>query len=138
MNNTTKSLAKTSTENEIKTYFLKVLELKQSGEEFPVDLETNFKFVTVWRDSICYLDGRVDTIRCMSYSDVWLDFDGCEVDGSVEAAIISRDTLVQFVHRVPRRFLGIPFGTKAIRQEVVTKNPYTEIMYTEFISLKRR
>jgi len=32
-------LSKTSTENEIKTYFQKVLELKQSGEEFPIDLE---------------------------------------------------------------------------------------------------
>ena len=32
-------LTKTSTENEIKAYFQKVLDLKQSGEEFPVDLE---------------------------------------------------------------------------------------------------
>jgi phage antirepressor YoqD-like protein len=33
------TLTKSSTENEIKTYFKKVLELKQSGEEFPVNLE---------------------------------------------------------------------------------------------------
>jgi hypothetical protein len=33
------TLTKTSTENEIKIYFKKVLELKQSGEEFPVNLE---------------------------------------------------------------------------------------------------
>jgi phage antirepressor YoqD-like protein len=32
-------LTKESTENEIKAYFQKVLELKQSGEEFPVNLE---------------------------------------------------------------------------------------------------
>jgi hypothetical protein len=32
-------LTKSSTENEIKTYFKRVLELKQSGEEFPVNLE---------------------------------------------------------------------------------------------------
>jgi hypothetical protein len=32
-------LTKDSTENEIKAYFQKVLELKQSGEEFPVNLE---------------------------------------------------------------------------------------------------
>jgi hypothetical protein len=33
------TLKKSSTENEIKTYFQQVLELKQSGEEFPVNLE---------------------------------------------------------------------------------------------------
>ena len=32
-------LSKESTENEIKTYFQKVLELKQSNDEFPVNLE---------------------------------------------------------------------------------------------------
>lgn len=32
-------LTKTSTENEIRAYFTKVLELTKSGEEFPVDLE---------------------------------------------------------------------------------------------------
>jgi len=32
-------LTKESTESEIKTYFQRVLELKRSGEEFPVDLE---------------------------------------------------------------------------------------------------
>ena len=114
---------------------LKIRRLEMAGR---TAAETEYRVVTEWRDSIVVADGRVDTVRCMSYSDVWLDFDGCEVDGAVGVAIISRDTLVQFVHRVPRRFLGIPFGTKAIRQEVVSKNPYTEIVYTEFISLKRR
>jgi hypothetical protein len=33
------ALTKTSPENEIKTYFRKVLELKQSGREFPVNLD---------------------------------------------------------------------------------------------------
>ncbi len=32
-------LTKSSTENQIKSYFLKVLDLKQSNEQFPVDLE---------------------------------------------------------------------------------------------------
>jgi len=32
-------LTKESTENEIKTYFQNVLRMKQSGEEFPIDLE---------------------------------------------------------------------------------------------------
>jgi hypothetical protein len=58
--------------------------------------------------------------------------------GCLESRIARRDTLVQLVHRVPRKFLFIPFGTKAIRQEVTTKNPHTEITYTEYIVLRRR
>jgi hypothetical protein len=38
-NNIQTTLKKSSTENEIKTYFQQGLELKQSGEEFPVNLE---------------------------------------------------------------------------------------------------
>jgi hypothetical protein len=37
--NITATLTKTSGENEIRTYFERVLELKQSGKEFPVNLE---------------------------------------------------------------------------------------------------
>ena len=39
MNNQNVTLTKSSEENEIKTYFKNVLELKQSGEEFPVNLD---------------------------------------------------------------------------------------------------
>ena len=45
----------------------------------------------------------------------------------------SVDTLRQVVHRVPRRFLFIRFGTKAVRQEIVSSNPHTRIVYAEYV-----
>ena len=57
---------------------------------------------------------------------------------SVSCRVVSVDTLQQIVHRVPRRFLFIRWGTKAIRQEVVSSNPHTNIVYTEYIELKRK
>ena len=98
--------------------------------------ETKYEIITEWRDSIVYASGRVDTIRCILFEDEYLTFDACEVGGVVNATISSRDTLIQFVHRVPRRFLGIPFGCKAIRQEITSKNPHTTIIFTEYIKLK--
>lgn len=59
-------------------------------------------------------------------------------NGRAAVSISSVDTLYQIVHRVPRRFLCIPFGTKAIRQEVVSSNPHTKIIYSEYIELKRK
>ncbi|MDR1089989.1 MAG: phage antirepressor KilAC domain-containing protein [Prevotella sp.] len=44
------ALAKTSAENEIETYFQKVLELKRSGEEFPVDLDEVWPLVYPRKD----------------------------------------------------------------------------------------
>ena len=65
------------------------------------------------------------------------------VEGSIErdsvaCRVESVDTLRQVVHRVPRRFLFIRWGTKAIRQEVMSSNPHTRIVYTDYIELKKR
>ncbi|MFR4044610.1 MAG: DUF6549 family protein [Odoribacter splanchnicus] len=41
------------------------------------------------------------------------------------------------MHRVPRRLWFIRWGTKAIRQEIISRNPYSRIAYTEYIELKK-
>jgi len=38
---------------------------------------------------------------------------------------------------LPRRFLFIRYGTKAIRQEMVSSNPHTQLVYTEYIEFTR-
>jgi hypothetical protein len=97
--------------------------------------ETVYQVVPQWRDSIIYRYGSniTDTVRCAAYSDAWLTFDIC----GNRAHIAVTDTLVQLVHRVPRRFLFFRFGKKAVRKEVITKNPHTKIVYTEYIKLVR-
>ena len=49
----------------------------------------------------------------------------------------SADTLRQVVHRVPRRFLFIRWGTKALRQEIVSSNPHTRIIYSDYVKFER-
>lgn len=51
--------------------------------------------------------------------------------------IESVDTLHQIIHRVPRKFWFIRYGTKAIRQEVWSSNPNTKLIYTEYIVLRK-
>ena len=43
----------------------------------------------------------------------------------------------QVVHRIPRRFLFIRWGTKALRQEIVPSNPHTRIVYSEYVKIER-
>lgn len=78
-----------------------------------------------------------DTLRGFRWRDPWITVEG-RIDGdSVACRVVSVDTLHQIVHRVPRRFLFIRWGTKAIRQEIVSSNPHTRIVHTEYIKLER-
>ena len=79
-----------------------------------------------------------DTLQVFRWRDPWVTVEGLIDGDSVGCRVESIDTLRQVVHRVPRRFWFIRWGTKAIRQEVVSSNPHTQIVYTEYIELKRK
>ena len=76
--------------------------------------------------------------KVFSWSDRHVSVDGVIRDDSVSCRVVSVDTLQQIVHRVPRRFWFIRWGTKAVRQEVVSSNPHTRIVYTEYIEFNRK
>lgn len=78
-----------------------------------------------------------DTIRFFRWNDAWCRVEGAVLPDSVCCRIESADTLRQVIHRVPRRFLFIRWGTKAIRQEIVPANPHTRIVYAEYVQLTR-
>lgn len=99
---------------------------------YPV--ETQLRDTVILRDT---LNVR-DTVRLLQFENPWLTLDGILEDDIFRGRIESRDTLIQLIHRVPRRLWFIRLGTKAIRQEVTTRNPYSRITYTEYIELKRK
>ncbi len=78
-----------------------------------------------------------DTIRFFRWNDTWCRVEGTVLPDSVHCRIESVDTLRQIIHRVPRRFLFIRWGTKAIRQEIIPANPHTRIVYAEYVQLTR-
>lgn len=78
-----------------------------------------------------------DTLRFFHWHDRWTTVEGEIKDDSVFCRIGSIDTLRQIVHRVPRRFLFIRWGTKALRQEIVSTNPHTRIVYSEYVKVER-
>ena len=80
---------------------------------------------------------QIDTLRGFRWEDPWTVVEGRLRNDSVTCRIRSVDTLRQIVHRIPRRFLFIRWGTKALRQEIVSSNPHTRIVYAEYIRLER-
>lgn len=98
--------------------------------------QTEVKVVTEIRDSIVYRDGLLDSLKVLRWQDPWVNVAG-EIRGrDVELDVVSNDTITQIIHRVPKKFWFIKWGTKAIRQEVKSTNPHTKITYTEYIELK--
>lgn len=77
-----------------------------------------------------------DTVRLFRWRDSWVTVNGVIDNDSVSCSVTSIDTLHQIIHRIPRRFLFFRYGTKAIRQEIVSSNPHTEVVYSEVVSFK--
>ncbi|MDR2886333.1 MAG: hypothetical protein LBU95_06100 [Rikenellaceae bacterium] len=81
-----------------------------------------------------------DTLRhaqTVHYRDAWLTIDGVIANGVLRGEVLSRDTLTQVVHRIPRRFLFIRWGTKELRQEIVCANPHSRITYSRYIRVQK-
>ena len=78
-----------------------------------------------------------DTIwaQVFTWRDNWTSITGLLSNGKAWCALASTDTLTQVVHRVPKKFLFIKYGTKAIRQEIVSRNPHTKIVFAEYIEV---
>lgn len=74
---------------------------------------SDYRIETVIKDSIIYIDSHiVDTLRCVDYKDSYITFKGCEDNGLALYNIRSTDTLVQVIHRIPKRFLWFRFGSE--------------------------
>lgn len=112
---------------------LKVRRLQSASE---TGMQTTYPIKTIIKDSLIYIEGNPVKLPCVNFSNKWLTVDGCVVDNQFSGWIESRDTLIQVVHRVPRKFIFIKYGTKAIRQEVISKNPYTTLTYSKYIEFK--
>lgn len=79
----------------------------------------------------------IDTVGRFLWRDPWVTVEGLFTGDSVVCRVRSVDTLRQVVHRIPRRFLFIRWGTKALRQEIVSSNPHTRIVYAEYVRIER-
>lgn len=90
------------------------------------------------RDTVVLRDTVTMPARHFAGEDAWSRVEGILFGDSLRYTVRTTDTLHQVLHRVPRKFLFIPYGTKAIRQEVWSSNPNTELIYTEYIELPRR
>ena len=109
------------------------IRLKRAEAVARTELATEVEVTAPLRDTV----RLYDTLRLFRWRDPWVEVTGEVRRDSVRCRVQSVDTLLQVVHRVPRRFWFIRWGTKAIRQEIVSKNPHTRVVYAEYVTLEK-
>lgn len=97
--------------------------------------ETKIKATADLKDSIIYVDSSAHKIQAIRYADPWVNVDGILYDKKVSLDISSRDTLYTVLHRVPKKFLFFKYGTKFVKQEIVSSNPHTRITFARTANL---
>lgn len=105
-------------------------------------METINELRATVRDSVVYLPGDTVTtvVRCIEYSDKWVDFDGCIINNTFSGKIITRDSLLIAETVQYKRFWGFLWKTKKVKNreiDVVSKNPATQILGVEFVTIEK-
>lgn len=115
------------------------VKLKRIEAASTTQIATEVEVNTTVKDSIVYRDTLPPLkLQAIEWKDPWVTVVG-ELKGKVlRLNITSVDTLTQIVHRIPKKFWFIKYGTKAIRQEIRSSNPHTKIVYTEYIELDNK
>lgn len=94
---------------------------------------------TIVRDSIVYVPqlAQLDTLQVLRWADAWVRLNGVIHGGRFTGSITSQDTLTVAIHRVPKKFWFIKWGTKRIDVSVASSNPHTEIKAVQCVEIKK-
>lgn len=120
--------------------------LKRKNEELQnfskIQAETIIKIRAQVKDSLIYIPGDTayQSIPCVSFRDSWTNIEACVYNDTLIGDIQIRDSLILYETIIYKRFLGVLWKTKKIKERsfnIVSKNPYTEIKGIEVVSIRK-
>jgi hypothetical protein len=138
--NATKINALTLNLSSAKEYYQRLIkEAKEAGIKkgrinsiTELGTNTSDTIIVTLKDSIIIYD----TLKCFDYNDEFMAMKGCIRNDSLSLNYSNTDTLIQFVSRVPKQWWFFKWGTKAIEQTIISKNPKTKFIYQKYIEIK--
>lgn len=116
------------------------IKLKRALSVSKVETSTDVEILAPIQDSIIRPNNPEmppDTVRKFRWRDPWVSVAGTIRKDSVSCSVHSEDSLAIVAHRVPHKFLFIRWGTKAVRLEIVSRNPHTTIQAAEFVRFSK-
>lgn len=113
------------------------LKIKQVSAVAKQELEVHVPISAPVKDSVILANNLPDTIQIISYKDPYVSFDGNIQHDSLTAQFHVPVTISQILYKVPKhKFLWWSWGCKAIKQVIITNNPYVQLNYSEYIEIK--
>lgn len=116
------------------------IKLKRALSVSKVETSTDVEIQAPVQDSIIRPDNSEmppDTVQTFKWYDPWVSVAGTIRKDSVSCSVHSEDSLAIVAHRVPRKSLFIRWGTKAVRLEIVSRNPHTSIQSAEYVQFSK-
>lgn len=103
------------------------------------NMQTEVKVDTLVRDSIVYVPqlAVLDTFQVVRWADAWVQLHGTISKGRFTASITSQDSLTVAIHRVPKKFWFIRWGTKRVECDVSSSNPHTQINAVKCVEIRK-
>lgn len=106
--------------------------------------ETNRRLQLKLKDSLRVdtITRYIDTLKCFSFKDSWTALSGCFHKDTTTFSIQNIDSLISVTNVERKRFLffKLPikwFGYRNKQATIISKNPYTDIKYVEYITITR-
>ena len=105
-------------------------------------LKTISTLSTKLRDTILISEGALDTLKYFDYKSLWTDVNGLInlSNNDVKLEIANRESLTIVEATTYKRFLGFLWYTSQVEKrdlKVVSKNPNTDIIDVDVISIRR-
>ena len=124
---------------QIKNKHLKSVNTVQST--MIAELEGRFKdTVIIIQPAVDSLPPVVDSVRYLHIEDPWITLDGYDAHGQFIGTVESRDSLLIASEVQYKRFLGFLWYTSKIKSRsvsVMSKNPHTVVLNTEYIEIRK-
>lgn len=106
--------------------------------------ESYYQHTAALRDSIKILKGnsqdsvQTEIIKTATFHDDWHSLNLLINRDSVQYKLKTKESIIITNHIIPKRFLGFlwKYGVKEIRTEAISKNPYTENLTIESITIR--
>lgn len=111
------------------------IKVKRLQSVTEVGINASYSIDVQLKDSTVVRDSTV-VMQCIELHTPYIDVSGCIEQDRFVGDIASRDTLDLAVHREPKRFWFIRYGTKGIWLTALSKNPHSKIEYARYIEMK--
>lgn len=113
------------------------IKLKQVSAVAKQEMEVKVPVYVPVKDTIVIKDSIPQITQTVSFQDDHVSFNGIIQNDSLKATFNVPIDIIQVLYKVPKhKFLWWSWGCKAVKQVIVTNNPYVQLNYSEYIEIQ--